>query len=104
MASLKQDDAQNENDSFNVKSEQTAEIDEKNSDSQVHQRVKSIRYKCEICDKDFTQKAYLKYHNDAKHKMIGRFDCNKCGKVLTTKISLKNHTEIVHEEGQRKKI
>ena len=38
---------------------------------------KEIKFKCNECDNQFTQKGNLKTHQDSLHKEI-KFKCNEC--------------------------
>uniref|UniRef100_A0A7S3JGI9 C2H2-type domain-containing protein n=1 Tax=Euplotes harpa TaxID=151035 RepID=A0A7S3JGI9_9SPIT len=61
----------------------------------MHENIRP--FKCEHCDKSFTQKCNLKKHNRkhlvAKLKDRKRFKCSVCEKGFTERYNLKAHIE-----------
>ena len=67
---------------------------EKKSDSQFTKRnIHKKSYKCEMCNKVFTRKNYLKKHNRV-HTGEKPYKCNQCNKEFTHKCTLTNHMRI----------
>merc|ERR1712126_647299 len=54
------------------------------------------KYKCVLCDSNYSQKYNLKIHEDTIHKQV-KFDCPDCGKQFTLKRSLTIHINSVHK-------
>ena len=55
-----------------------------------------IEHKCDLCDKIFNKKHYLKNHITNVHGQKN-YSCEQCGARFATKYSLKDHILIVHE-------
>ena len=63
-------------------------------------------FKCELCDKTFTQSGNLKRHTEIVHEKIKKFKCDKCDKLFSVKYNLNQHIGLVHdnrEDLKRKK-
>ena len=64
--------------------------------SSVHEKKKP--FKCNVCNKDFSQKSGLYLHNKRLHQTVGRpFKCDTCDKSYITSIELKSHIKHTHE-------
>ena len=50
-------------------------------------------YKCEVCNKEFTYKSYLKRHINV-HTSEKPYKCNHCDKEFTHKSTLTNHNRV----------
>ena len=59
----------------------------------------SGRYKCDICDRTFSQKKDLLHHAYI-HKENPKYDCPICGKILTSKVGYDRHVGS-HEKGRK---
>jgi len=55
------------------------------------------RFKCEKCEKDFSQRGQLKIHRE-RHNSSSRKKCNQCGKLFTAEKGLKAHIQHIHAE------
>ena len=57
-----------------------------------------VRFYCDQCDENFSQKSSLRRHIQSFHKSGGDKEhlCNACGKKFARKLSLKLHVENVH--------
>ena len=55
-------------------------------------------FKCDVCDKDFTQKTHLRTHQKNVHENVQdtRFKCDECSKFYQSNQQLREHTERVH--------
>ena len=51
---------------------------------------------CLFCNAIFSQKGYLKIHEDSIHKNI-KFDCHDCGKQYAQKGNLRSHINNIHK-------
>ena len=56
-----------------------------------------IRYKCEICDKEFKNNGILKNHFDIVHGFVKGIQCNICQKRFMFQSQLTSHEKISHE-------
>ena len=61
----------------------------------VHEKLK--KYKCDKCDKNFTQKIGLKLHSTAIHEKMKKINWNQCGKNFAKGFNLKVHIQNIHE-------
>ena len=66
--------------------------------SQIHQESvhKEIKYKCNECDNQFTQKGNLKTHQNSVHGGITH-KCKECDYQATQKGNFKKHEKSIHE-------
>ena len=55
-----------------------------------------LQYNCDKCDKSFSQKGKLKSHIESVHENI-LYNCEKCEKSFSTKHGLQYHSQSVHE-------
>ena len=57
------------------------------------------KYKCQLCEKSFTHKCFLKKHVETRHegKIPEKYPCHICGGKLANKASLNQHIKGVHE-------
>ena len=63
-------------------------------------------FKCELCDKTFSQSGTVKRHREIVHEKMKKFNCDKCDKLFTLKCNLNQHIGLVHdnrEDLRRKK-
>lgn len=51
---------------------------------------------CELCARDFNDRASLWLHIRATHKEIAGFACGVCLKICTDNIQLQNHLNMYH--------
>jgi KRAB domain-containing zinc finger protein len=58
-------------------------------------------YKCDVCNKFFTQKDDLKTHCNL-HKAEKPYKCGLCGKKFTTNVNLKHHSRVHTEDKPHK--
>jgi KRAB domain-containing zinc finger protein len=54
--------------------------------------------KCEICNKSFSRKDYLKVHIETVHEKKKRFECDICNKCFSYSCHLNHHTKSVHQK------
>ena len=54
------------------------------------------KYECSICNSKFSDKYYLKTHEDSIHRNK-MFDCNYCGKQFTQSGILTTHINSIHK-------
>ena len=68
--------------------------------SRVHE---GIKFDCEICQKSFKHKQYLKLHQKTVHEGIKEHFCEEpgCGKNYPTALLLKNHIDSFHKGKKR---
>ncbi|GBN12020.1 Zinc finger protein 420 [Araneus ventricosus] len=59
---------------------------------QIH--LNASPYSCDVCDKAFTQKAYLIFHYHAVHKTEKPYFCDVCKKAFSTEHVLNDHYRI----------
>ena len=63
---------------------------------------KKKTFKCEICDKFFSQKSTLKWHTKVHEERYKRkWSCTQCNKTTTTKYGIQMHIRHVHENVPR---
>ena len=60
----------------------------------IHEGIK--RFHCDVCDRNFTQLAQLKSHNESVHQGI-RYRCDFCSREFSIKGELTRHKKRVHE-------
>ena len=53
-------------------------------------------FKCEICDKKFSQKVNINIHYSSVHEGKKTFKCNICDKCFSRKIFMDRHIASVH--------
>ena len=58
---------------------------------------KGEEYNCGQCDKTFSTKQNLRYHNVKMH-CNQNFKCDQCAKEFTCEVSLKRHVKDIHEK------
>ena len=63
--------------------------------STIHEKKKP--FKCELCNKDFTQLAHMKGHVSSVHEGKKPFECNICNSTFSQKQHMRGHVKIVHE-------
>ena len=68
----------------------------KNNKQERVVRANGVKFSCNLCDKQFTQKISLKRHIQSEHEGI-RYACNQCDYQATQKGSLKTHVQSLHE-------
>ena len=54
-------------------------------------------FKCELCNKEFSQKVHRNSHISRVHERIKPFKCDTCALSYASKKELKHHAETVHE-------
>ena len=71
-------------------------------DSSLNAHIHSIHegekdcYNCHICPSSFTQPGILRRHIYTLHEGNKQFKCGKCGKLFTHEYSLKKHINVIH--------
>ncbi|KAG5682418.1 hypothetical protein PVAND_011771 [Polypedilum vanderplanki] len=55
----------------------------------------SLAYSCQLCNKTFDSKSYLKKHL-ATHQTIKEYKCDNCSKTFAKKFQIRNHLISVH--------
>ena len=65
----------------------------------VHKSVK--QYSCEIYEKSFTQRHFLKQHITSVHNNLKQYSCVTCEKVFSQRGNLKQHINSVHNNIKR---
>ena len=58
--------------------------------------MKAKKYRCDICEKHFTQKEDLRRHKDSVHE-DKKYRCDICDKQFTQTDGLRRHNHSVHE-------
>ena len=69
----------------------------KNLKRHVQAAHEHIKYSCNQCDYQATQKGHVKTHIQSVHEKI-KYSCNQCDYQATEKGSLKRHIQSVHEK------
>ena len=64
-------------------------------EKQIHDK-EDREYKCEYCDKSFTNKSALDYHTNKHKSEPSKETCDICGSQFLAKTHLKEHKAIVH--------
>ena len=59
-------------------------------------------YKCEFCEKRFSQKSNKNTHENNVHKKINKFACKICETTFTKRVGLENHIKTQHQVGEYK--
>ncbi|XP_011333328.2 zinc finger protein hangover isoform X2 [Ooceraea biroi] len=82
---------------FSSSPEATLEIDEKDSKNN-HDNMIEIEtvFVCEICTRDFSDRASLWLHIRATHKELAAFACGVCLKICSDNEQLQNHVNMYH--------
>ena len=75
--------------------------DMKRHKNEVHNTF-TDQYKCNMCQKKFRRKGYLKSHMSVHKSQT--YNCNKCPKVFSHEQSLKKHTNIYHANQRKENI
>ena len=65
-------------------------------EEKVHREVKQ-KYKCDCCDRDFSNINSLNYHKVNKHGPGQNFPCQHCNKEFLLESNLKEHIKVAHE-------
>ena len=60
----------------------------------VHQKEK--KFKCDACDKAFSQIGHLKSHIKTVHRGEKDYNCDDCGKAFPSSSNLNRHMKKVH--------
>ena len=70
------------------------ENDERNKNNKQERvvRANGVKFSCNLCDKQFTQKISLKRHIQSEHEGI-KYACNQCNKQFTQQGSLTTHVK-----------
>ena len=55
------------------------------------------KFKCELCEKSFTHKRFLKSHVTVVHEKLEQFKCEICQKTFYREGILANHIAIAHK-------
>ena len=63
----------------------------------THSKIEK-KHKCKKCDKSYTNKNALNYHNISKHSDARKHECELCNSTFTTKSNLVKHTKKNHDE------
>lgn len=56
---------------------------------------------CEVCSRDFSDRASLWLHIRATHKDLAAFACGVCLKICSDNAQLQNHVNMYHGVSQR---
>ena len=68
----------------------------RNHEENVHQR-KEKGFKCDLCDKSYSNSNALSYHKNTKHEdIVSKFNCNVCGLKFSTERILSRHRKSIH--------
>ena len=82
----------------NVEKEEPSELNSNSTLNSTENTKKKKPFKCDVCNKDFSQKSGLYLHNKRLHQTVGRpFKCDTCDKSYITSIELKSHIKHTHE-------
>jgi KRAB domain-containing zinc finger protein len=75
-----------------------ANFDHKNFDEKHSNAIRlGIKdFKCELCEKAFTQKGNLKGHVNSVHKKLARYRCDLCDYSSYLRANLETHSNSVH--------
>ena len=60
--------------------------------------LKTMGYKCDICEHEFTQNSHLTRHHKTVHLKLKRFSCPVCGAAFGQKAYIKLHIRQLHPE------
>ena len=64
----------------------------------------NLKYYCDMCEKSFTTKSYLKVHIMLSHLPLREdFTCNTCSKKFALKYYLTSHVKKVHQNKKSSK-
>ena len=56
-------------------------------------------FKCDLCDKSYSNNNALSYHKNTKHEyIVSKFNCNVCGLKFSTERTLSRHRKSLHGE------
>ena len=60
---------------------------------------KEKNFKCQECNKEFSNSNALKYHQEVTHEHLDKPlpSCEECGKTFTSGRNLERHSEMVHK-------
>ena len=60
--------------------------------------------KCDICNKQFNNKSYLKIHKEIIHKINQeKLKCDICGKQFNNRAIMRDHKTMMHKTDQEKR-
>ena len=62
----------------------------------IDEREDKVKYPCDKCGKQFSQKSSLKRHIQSLHERV-KYSCDNCNKEFTLKDALKKHIQSIHE-------
>ena len=62
----------------------------------VHEQSETTRFKCGICDKDFSRLSHLEFHKKSVHEK--KYKCEQCDKQFSSVSYLKSHFRNVHSK------
>jgi hypothetical protein len=66
---------------------------------EVNHEAKEKTFKCEKCQKSYSNTNALKYHTKVKHEVISRHPCDYCGTEFSSERTLFRHKQVIHGEG-----
>ena len=71
--------------------------EEENENDEGDNALKNVKHVCNLCDKSFTTRNYLKKHIKIIHDGIKKWKCEYCPKAFSERNNLRRHVERLHE-------
>ena len=66
------------------------------------EKIAEKKFKCEICEKTFSNKIYQNKHMTFVHGEVKKFTCNVCSRFSRSQTALNLHMVNYHKEGKCK--